>query len=101
MHAASLGPDGLVELANDCVVGARDLAAELDAVKGVQAPVHDRHHFREFVAHTDQPAAAVSTDLEAEGFAVTPVGEHLVQVCTTETNEHRRGALVAAMEDVA
>jgi glycine dehydrogenase subunit 1 len=101
MHVASLGTEGLVDLANDCVVDARDLAERLDAISGVQAPVDDRHHFREFVAHTDQPAAAVAEDLEAEGFAVSTVGDHEIQVCTTETNEHRRGGLVEALEEVA
>jgi glycine dehydrogenase subunit 1 len=101
MHVASLGAEGLVDLANDCVVDARDLAERLDAISGVQAPVDDRHHFREFVAHTDQPAAAVAEDLEAEGFAVSTVGDHEIQVCTTETNEHRRDGLVEALEEVA
>ncbi len=86
MHAAYLGPDGLVDLANDCVRRARETAARLDELTGVKAPLHDRHHFREFVAHTDQPARAVAEDLEAEGYAVHAVGEHEVQVCVTETN---------------
>jgi len=101
IHAAYLGPGGLVDLANDCVRLADDLAARLDDVVGVRAPVHDRHHFREFVAHTDQPAAAVADDLEAEGFAVHAVGEHRVQVCVTDANEHAADGLVAAFEEVA
>jgi glycine dehydrogenase subunit 1 len=101
IHAAYLGPGGLVDLANDCVRLAEDLASRLDYVVGVQAPVHDRHHFREFVAHTDQPAAAVADDLEAEGFAVHTVGEHRVQVCVTDANEHAADGLVAAFEEVA
>jgi glycine dehydrogenase subunit 1 len=101
IHAAYLGPGGLVDLANDCVRLAEDLASRLDYVVGVQAPVHDRHHFREFVARTDQPAAAVADDLEAEGFAVHTVGEHRVQVCVTDANEHAADGLVAAFEEVA
>ncbi|NHN59525.1 MULTISPECIES: aminomethyl-transferring glycine dehydrogenase subunit GcvPA [Halorussus] len=101
IHAAYLGPEGLVDLGNDCVRLAAGLADRLDDVTGVQAPVHDRHHFREFVAHTDQPAAAVASDLEAEGFAVHAVGEHLVQVCVTDANEHAVDDLVAAFEEVA
>ncbi|WP_276279182.1 aminomethyl-transferring glycine dehydrogenase subunit GcvPA [Halorussus caseinilyticus] len=101
IHAAYLGPDGLVDLANDCVRLAADLAQRLDDVTGLQAPVHDRHHFREFVAHTDQPAGAVASDLEAEGFAVHAVGEHEVQVCITDSNEHAADELVAAFEEVA
>ena len=101
MHAAWLGPDGLVSLAEDCVTHARDLAAQLDAIDGVQGPAHDRHHFREFVVHTDQPAPAIATDLEARGFAVHAIDDHLVQVCITETNADRAEGLIEAFEGVA
>ena len=101
MHVAWLGPDGLVNLAEDCVVRARDLAARLDDVSGVRAPVHDRHHFREFVARTDQPAAAVAADLEAAGYAVHVVGEHELQVCVTETNEAAVDGFVEAFREAA
>ncbi|WP_135828198.1 aminomethyl-transferring glycine dehydrogenase subunit GcvPA [Halorussus halobius] len=101
IHVASLGPDGLVDLANDCVRLASDLADRLDAVDGVGAPVHDRHHVREFVARTDRPAHAVARDLEAEGFAVHAVGDHEVQVCVTDANRHAVDDLVAAVEEVA
>jgi glycine dehydrogenase subunit 1 len=101
MHAAWLGPDGLVNLAEDCVVRARDLAARLDDLGGVMAPVHDRHHFREFVARTDQPAAAVAADLEDAGYAVHVVGDHELQVCATETNEGTVDGFVAAFREAA
>jgi glycine dehydrogenase subunit 1 len=100
MHAAYLGPDGLLELAERLVELPRDLAADLDGVRGIQAPIHDRHHFREFVAHTDQPAPAVAADLEREGFAVHAVGDHEVQVCVTDANADSRDGLVAAFEEV-
>jgi glycine dehydrogenase subunit 1 len=99
MHVASLGADGMVDLAEQCVTNARDLADRLDDVVGVQAPVFDRHHFREFVVHTDQPAEAVASVIEANGFAVHTVGEHRIQVCVTETNERHTDALVAAFEE--
>ncbi len=101
MHAAMLGPDGLVELAEDSIRRARDAADRLDDISGVRAPVHDRHQFREFVAHTDQPAGAVVDDLAAAGYAVHRVGEHLIQVCVTETNADELDGLVAAVEEVA
>jgi glycine dehydrogenase subunit 1 len=101
IHAAYLGPDGLVNLANDCVRLADDLAGRLDDVGGLQAPVHDRHHFREFVARTDQPAREITRDLEAEGFAVHAVGEYEVQVCITDANQHAADDLVAAFKEVA
>ncbi|MEF8885053.1 MAG: aminomethyl-transferring glycine dehydrogenase subunit GcvPA [Haloarculaceae archaeon] len=101
VHAALLGPDGLVDLAEECVRLPREVADRLDDVRGVRAPVHDRHHFREFQAHTDQPARAVATDLEREGYAVHVVGEHRVQVCVTDANAHAVDGFVAAMEEVA
>jgi glycine dehydrogenase subunit 1 len=101
IHAASLSPDGLVDLANDCVRLASDLADRLDALTGITAAVHDRYHVREFVAHTDRSATAVVSDLETEGFAVHVVGDHEVQVCITDANEHAADELVAAFEEVA
>ncbi|MCU4798915.1 aminomethyl-transferring glycine dehydrogenase subunit GcvPA [Halobacteria archaeon HArc-gm2] len=101
IHAAWLGPDGLVDLAESCVTRARDLAARLDEIEGVKAPVHDRYHFREFVARTDQPAVAVRADLAKEGYAVHAVGEHLIQVCATETTEHSTDDFVETFEEVA
>lgn len=101
MHVAWLGSDGLVDLAEDCVTRARDLTEQLNAIDGVTAPVHDRHHFREFVARTDRPASAVRNDLEGEGFAIHAIDDHLVQVCVTETNAEQADELVAAFEVVA
>ena len=101
IHAATLGPSGLVDLARDCLEWPADLADRLDAIDGVRAPVHDRHHFREFVARTDQPAPAVVEDLESKGFAVHAVDDHLVQLCVTETNADRVDALVTAFREAA
>ena len=101
MHVAWLGPDGLVELAEDCVREAAALAERLDAISGLKAPVHDRHHFREFVVHTDQPAPAIEADLEAEGFAVHVLDDHHLQVCVTDVNADAADDLVAAFEEVA
>jgi len=100
IHAATLGPDGLVELANDCVREAADLAERIDDIVGAAAPVHDRHHVREFAVRVDQPAAAVAADLEKTGFAVHVIGEHLLQVCVTDLNAARTDDLVAAVEEV-
>ena len=101
MHVAWLGPDGLLELAEDCVRNARELAARVDEIDGLHAPVHDRHHFREFVARTDQPATAVRDDLAEEGYAVHAVGDHEIQICTTETTEHAVDDFVDALAEVA
>ncbi|WP_430506340.1 aminomethyl-transferring glycine dehydrogenase subunit GcvPA [Haloparvum sp. PAK95] len=101
MHAATLGPDGLVDLAETCVRDARELADRLDDLTGVKAPVHDRHHLREFAVRTDQPAKAIAGDLEAEGFAVHAIDDHLLQVCVTDLNAEHADDLVAAFEEVA
>jgi glycine dehydrogenase subunit 1 len=101
IHAAYLGPDGLVELAEDCVREAEALAARLTEIDGVQAPVHDRHHFREFVAHTDQPALAVAEDLREAGYAVHELGEHYLQICVTETTADAMDDFVETVAEVA
>jgi glycine dehydrogenase subunit 1 len=100
MHVAYLGPSGLLDLATQCVREASSLADRLDELTGLRAPVHDRHHFREFVVATDQPAKAIAADLESEGFAVHVVGEHEIQVCVTDANAGDADALVAAFEEV-
>ncbi|MDZ5810860.1 aminomethyl-transferring glycine dehydrogenase subunit GcvPA [Halorubrum sp. AD140] len=100
IHAATLGPDGLADLANDCVREAAALAERIDGLKGAVAPVHDRHHLREFAVRVDQPAAPIAEDLEAEGFAVHVIDEHLLQVCVTDLNAGRADDLVAAFEEV-
>ena len=101
MHAAWLGPEGLTELANECVTRAETLAERVDDIGGIKAPVHDRHHFREFLARTDQPAAAVREDLERAGYAVHAVGEHEIQICVTETNEGTIDGFVEALREAA
>lgn len=101
MHIAWLGPRGLLDLAESCVTRTRDLADRVNDIRGVKAPVHDRHHFREFVARTDQPAAAVAADLENDGYAVHVLDEHEIQICTTETNESSIDGFVDALQEAA
>jgi len=101
MHAFSLGPDGLQTLAGDCARWADELAARLDDVRGLRAPVHDRHHLREFLVHTDQPARAVADDLRESGYAVHVVDDHRIQVCVTDTNHDRVDGFVDACERAA
>jgi glycine dehydrogenase subunit 1 len=100
MHLSLLGPDGLVDLASECVREAEALSDRLSALEGLSAPVHDRHHFREFLVRTDRPAPAIAGELETEGFAVHAVDEHRLQVCVTEVNAGKTGELVAAFEEV-
>lgn len=101
MHAAVLGPSGMVDLAERDVRRARDLAARLDDIVGVKAPVHDRHHLREFVARVDQPATAVAEDLEKRGFAVHVVGDHEIQLCIAGVSDDRIDRFAEAVKEVA
>ena len=101
MHATGLGADGLADLAKRDVARASDLADRVDAIRGVQAPVHDRHHVREFLAHTDQPAPAIRDDLVDSGFAVHVVGEHHLQICTTGATDDELDGFVDALAEVA
>ncbi len=101
MHATLLGADGMAELAERCVREARDLAARLDTIEGVTAPVHDRHHVREFALRTEQPAPDVAAALRDRGFAIHELGDHLLQVCVTETTADATDELVATVAEVA
>ncbi|MFB6198772.1 MAG: aminomethyl-transferring glycine dehydrogenase subunit GcvPA, partial [Halobacteriaceae archaeon] len=101
IHATSLGPAGLVDLANKCVDLPRKLSQEIDQIDGFRAPIHDEHHFREFQVRTDQPARAVGNDLLDRGYAVHVVDEHRLQVCITETNARQKDGLVTAFQEVA
>ncbi|MEZ3115761.1 aminomethyl-transferring glycine dehydrogenase subunit GcvPA [Halobaculum sp. MBLA0147] len=105
MHVASLGADGLAELAESSVRRASDLAARLDEIDGVTAPVHDRHHFREFPVSVGEAAVAdaetAAAALRDRGFAVHTLDDTRLQVCVTETNEHAVDDFVAAVREVA
>lgn len=100
IHAAVLGPSGLVDLAETGVTKAERVASQLDALTGVKAPVYDRRHMREFVAHVDQPAAAIHADLEKRGFAVHVVGDHQIQVCVSGVSEQTLGRFVDTVAEV-
>ncbi|WP_430506258.1 aminomethyl-transferring glycine dehydrogenase subunit GcvPA [Haloparvum sp. PAK95] len=100
IHVAWLGATGLVDLAEECVALPRELATDLDAIEGVTAPVHDRHHFREFLAETPRNADEVVAELETAGFAVHAVDDHRIQVCITDTNRSERAEFVQAVREV-
>ncbi|AFZ74011.1 aminomethyl-transferring glycine dehydrogenase subunit GcvPA [Natronobacterium gregoryi] len=100
MHAASLGPNGMVGLAKRGVRRAEELAARVDDLEGVTAPVHDRRHFREFVAEVDEPAATVAAALEERGFAVHVVDDHEIQLCTAGASDEEIDAFVEALSEV-
>ncbi|MEY7848278.1 aminomethyl-transferring glycine dehydrogenase subunit GcvPA [Natrarchaeobius sp. A-rgal3] len=100
MHVAVLGPEGMVDLAKRGVTRTEGLAERVDGLVGASAPVHDRRHFREFVAHVDQPARAVADDLEHLGFAVHVVDDHQIQVCVAGVPDDRLDSFVTALSEV-
>ncbi|SFC49516.1 glycine dehydrogenase (decarboxylating) alpha subunit [Halobiforma haloterrestris] len=100
MHAATLGPSGMVDLAKRGVRRAEDLAERVDDLVGVEAPVHDRHHLREFVARVDQPARAIAADLEDRGYAVHVVGDHELQICVAGATDEQIDGFVEALSEV-
>ena len=98
MHAAMLGPQGLVNLASTCIEAPKQLADELDAIQGIDAPVHDQHHFREFVCRTEKSAAHIADQLLDEGCAVHVIDDHQIQICVTDMNREHSDKLVSAVK---
>ncbi|GAB6860957.1 aminomethyl-transferring glycine dehydrogenase subunit GcvPA [Haloplanus litoreus] len=100
IHAAWLGPDGLTDLAEECVTGIAETCARIDELDGFDAPVHDGHHFREALIDTDAPAADVVDHCRHAGLAVRAVddgGEDRLAVCVTDTNRARVDELIDAL----
>jgi glycine dehydrogenase subunit 1 len=54
-----------------------------------------------FAARTDQPAKVVVVDLACEGYGVHAVGQHLIQVATSEVTAEAEDGFVAAPREVA
>ncbi|WP_311173421.1 aminomethyl-transferring glycine dehydrogenase subunit GcvPA [Halobellus ordinarius] len=100
IHVATLGATGLAELANECARYPREVAARLDDIEGVQAPVNDRYHFREFVMRTDMPADEVASELADRGYLVHTIDDHELQVCVTDVNRDDVDGLVETLEGV-
>ena len=100
MHMALLGPSGLLELATESVERAADLAERVDEIDGIEAPVHDRHHFREFVARTESPAGRIADDLAEEDFAVHVLGENELQFCVTGVSDDELDEFVSTLSEV-
>ncbi|MEF8882068.1 MAG: aminomethyl-transferring glycine dehydrogenase subunit GcvPA [Halapricum sp.] len=101
IHVAWLGANGLVELAEEAVRAPQELASRVDEIDGFSAPVHDRYHFREFLARTDRPATAIRDDLRERGYAVHAIDDNHLQLCVTDANEHATDELLAALSEVA
>lgn len=99
IHASLLGPEGLTGLAEKCVELPRMVVDRLDGLDGVTAPVHDRHHFREFVAEVED-ASGVAEGLLERGYAVHALNDREIQVCVTEAVEHEVDGFLEAFQEV-
>jgi glycine dehydrogenase subunit 1 len=100
IHAAWLGPDGLVDLAEACVTGIREACERIDALDGFEAPVYDGHHFREALVDTPGPAADVVDHCRDAGLALRTVeegGTDRLAVCVTDANSGAVDDLVDAL----
>ncbi|WP_338740433.1 aminomethyl-transferring glycine dehydrogenase subunit GcvPA [Haloplanus salilacus] len=99
IHAAWLGPDGLVDLAEECVTGIAEACERIDALDGFDAPVYDGHHFREALVDVDDPAGVVDHCRQA-GIALRTVEDGSTErlaVCVTDTNREQVEELVDAL----
>ncbi|MFQ3294935.1 MAG: glycine dehydrogenase subunit 1 [Halobacteriales archaeon] len=101
MHMALVGPSGLLDLATESVKRATDLAERVDDIDGIEAPIHDRHHFREFVARTEAPAGRIAEELADDGFAVHVLGEDELQFCVTGVSDEELDEFVSTLTEVS
>ncbi len=100
MHAAYLGPSGLVDLASRDVRRAADVASRIDAIDGVTAPLYDRHHLREFTAHVDESAPTVADRLADNGYAIHVIDDHEIQVCVAGATDAELDGFVETLSEV-
>lgn len=100
IHASSLGPGGLISLAEECHQLAETTASDLDDIDGISAPVRDGPHFREFRASVDGDAQALSDSLRERGLSVHAPSDDEIQVCVSDRNRHEIETLVAAVREV-
>ncbi len=105
MHLASLGPEGLAEVAAASVARAHDLAARLTALPGVELATPEPF-FNEFVLRLPRPAAEVRAKLATRGWhAAAPLpteyGDNLALFAATERHgEEDLAGLAAALGEV-
>jgi glycine dehydrogenase subunit 1 len=64
IYLSSLGPEGLRELGEICVVNASYAMKKLDAIDGLKVPIFKAHHFNEFTVNSDE-AGILAAELNA------------------------------------
>ena len=86
VYLASVGPEGLKDVANRCLDNAHYLKAELAEVEGVAC--NKDAFFHEFVTTTDAKAQAINDAIAKENMlGGYPLDENRILWCTTEMNQ--------------
>ena len=62
-----MGAGGLSELGAYLVKKPNEVAGKINAIKGFRAPIFDSHHFREFIAVSDEDPHMINKKLLKEG----------------------------------
>lgn len=86
IYLATVGPEGLVEIAQRCVDNAHYLQEQLTSLPGMTLR-YANEYFHEFVTTCEVPAAQILEALEREGIlGGLPLNEHDILWCATEVN---------------
>ena len=83
LYMATMGPDGMADVARQSMAKAHYLAKELCAVPGVEL-AYTGEYFHEFVTRMPRREAVLSALAEGDILGGLPVGEDLVLWCATE-----------------
>ena len=111
VYLALLGPQGLKELGEACMVNAHYAMQQLAQIDGVRAPVFDAPHFKEFTVNFDEAAKSVQGVNEDLLYYGVQGGKNITKefpelgktalYCVTEIHsKHDIDQLVTAMKDV-
>ncbi|MGB3904681.1 MAG: aminomethyl-transferring glycine dehydrogenase subunit GcvPA [Anaerolineae bacterium] len=111
VYLALMGPQGMVEIGEGIMCGSRYAMMEMAKVKGVEAPVFQSPHFKEFVVNFDRTGKTVeeiNRALSARGiFGGKDLSEEFPELgnsalyCVTEVHTKGDiGRLVSALREV-
>jgi glycine dehydrogenase subunit 1 len=111
VYLALLGPQGLKELGEACIVNAHYAMQQLARVDGITAPVFDAPHFKEFTVNFDKAQKSVQSVNEALLYYGVQGGKNITKefselgetalYCVTEIHsKHDINRLVIALKDV-
>lgn len=111
VYLALLGPQGLKELGEACLIKARYAMKQLAQVEGVKAPFFDSPHFKEFTVNFDKTRRSVQSVNEDLLYYGVHGGKNIAKefpalgetalYCVTEVHsKHDIDRLVIALKDV-